>query len=238
MATARAGQKAPATPGRPASRRSASRSRISPAHRPSWPPASAPPSPPPRGARSRSASRSPSPTPTKPGAGRARHVLRPRRRGQRALHAPLRGSHRHRARVSYSRTVKVKTGACGIARRAPLQRLRPAGRLHRQGERRATPGRRRSRSSTKLPATRERAVSAIADPPATAPAAPTSCHGDCAPPTSPASRASACARGGCAPGSRRWGSRSGSRRSSRCSACPPPARRGCSKRSTSWERTC
>ncbi len=31
-----------------------------------------------------------------------------------------RGSHRHRARVSYSRTVKVKTGACGIAVAPPF----------------------------------------------------------------------------------------------------------------------
>ncbi len=56
-----------------------------------------------------------------PGAGRARHLLRPGRRGQRrASRSAPGGSHHHRAHVSHSRTVKVKTGACGIAVAPPF----------------------------------------------------------------------------------------------------------------------
>ena len=53
-----------------------------------------------------------------------------------------------------------------------------------------------------------------------------------------ARHASACARAGCAPRSRRSGSRSASPRSSPCSASPPPVRPGCSPRSTSSAPTC
>ena len=51
-------------------------------------------------------------------------------------------------------------------------------------------------------------------------------------------RASACARGRCAPRCPRSGSRSERRRSWRCSGCPPPRRPGCSRRSTGSARTC
>ena len=51
-------------------------------------------------------------------------------------------------------------------------------------------------------------------------------------------RVSGCALGLCAPRCPRSGSRSGRRRSLRSSACPPPRRPGCSRRSTVLARTC
>ena len=48
----------------------------------------------------------------------------------------------------------------------------------------------------------------------------------------------ACAPANCGPRCRRWGSRSGWPRSSRCSACQRPRRPGCWPRSPGWAPTC
>ncbi len=60
----------------------------------------------------------------------------------------------------------------------------------------------------------------------------------CGPPTWPRWPASGCGPASCAPGCRRWASRSASRRSSRSWAWPPPPPPRCWPRSRRWAPTC
>ena len=60
----------------------------------------------------------------------------------------------------------------------------------------------------------------------------------CGPPTWPRWPASGCGPASCAPGCRRWASRSASRRSSPSWAWPPPPRPRCWPRSRRWAPTC
>ena len=88
----------------------------------------------------------------------------------------------------------------------------------------------RSRLGRRRPVPRRTVMTTTA---AAAPARP-----GCAPPTWPPWPASGCGPASCAPGCRRWASRSASPRSSPSSAWPPPPRPRCWPRSAAWAPTC